>query len=280
MFLSYAKLRPTLLVAGLALVLGGCNIFEPFYGEGNANNVEDLMYDARIALQNNDAAGAVVYLERALALEPDNPEVRITLGQALLQRDDVSVLQLQQVAEFLGNNASGTITGSIQSVRMDVCNFNDISTAYPVINLGAEDGFVRLELSINVLRRVLNLFEGLDVAALDKELAAQGYLIRAFTSISIAIIDMKRQSDATLTSFHRLGDGSIGYCSATSENLLTLLAFIRCDQIAFFNSAIQDLQRRLALLNGGNGSLAEEILDLIADARNQISSSINVACTL
>lgn len=93
------------LLLGVVILLGGCNVFEGLGTE--ADSVETLLVDARLALNAGNTSRAVALLERAFEKDSTDVRVRVELGNALYSDRNLDLLTLRNVAEhFVGDSDS------------------------------------------------------------------------------------------------------------------------------------------------------------------------------
>ena len=282
MDLLIAPFRRILFFAALVLLPAfctGCNLFDPLYGEGSEVSVDDLLADARVALTNGENDTAIAYLERALALEPQNGEVRIELSSAVLKSLNLSVNSVREIATFVSLPRVDSLFGK-QPPAM-VCNFGENQIGLTQLQLLDNPTFVRFDNNLQDLRRVENY---LDIPLVENDpplginLLGKGWLLRAFSRFSISIVELNLQATADETEFFRLAGGNIGYCNMEPTNLTATLEFVKCNKLPEIDEALVDLSRRQTLFGTSTGSASDEIIQAIQDVSNAISSSIDYAC--
>lgn len=110
------------LFLGVVVLVGGCNVFE---GLGTqADSVETLLADARLALNAGNTSKAVSLLERAFEKDSTDIRVRVELGNALYSDRNLDLLTLRNVAEhFVGDSDSSKTarTSAMDSPVRRVC---------------------------------------------------------------------------------------------------------------------------------------------------------------
>jgi hypothetical protein len=90
-------------VVFLAFGFAACNVFEGFYDEGTSTDVDVLLGDASMAMQRGDYRKAVEILENAHAVDPAHAVVRVDLASALFRANNISVLDILNVADHIRN---------------------------------------------------------------------------------------------------------------------------------------------------------------------------------
>lgn len=146
----------TFAVVALAAI-AGCNVLDPVYGEGGS--VENLLEDARHARARQDFNRAVALLEDALAQDPANRQVRTELAGTLLQREDLNLLDVVDVADHV-LEALGRDLGA-RGTAADFCTFSADEPASPFDPLGI-DGYAAIAEADPVLGYVIELLRGAD----------------------------------------------------------------------------------------------------------------------
>ena len=96
--------NPFALFALTLFIIAGCNAFEFMYEEGNSDDPDIILDDARIALQNGDTEKAIELLEKALDKAPDSQEIKIELASALFQHRDIDLLVMKDMADYISNS--------------------------------------------------------------------------------------------------------------------------------------------------------------------------------
>ncbi|MFQ5568907.1 MAG: hypothetical protein ACE5G0_04480 [Rhodothermales bacterium] len=89
----------------LVSLVFGCNVYEGLYEEGDSDNPEELLQDARIALQQDRPSDAVLHLRKALPLTSENDllhkRIQIKLASAVLQVQGINMMTLTHIARNL-----------------------------------------------------------------------------------------------------------------------------------------------------------------------------------
>ena len=132
----------------LALLVTGCNVLDSAYDEGGS--VDDLLVDANIARQSGDLDHAIELLAQAYEQDPARADVRLDYASTLMQRDELSLVDVEQVADFIleqigegGLGARGFATGDSCTFSADhatssfdprdVSNYEEIAAASPTL---------------------------------------------------------------------------------------------------------------------------------------------------
>lgn len=91
---------------GVALVLGGCNVFGGLVP--SPDSVDALADDAETALDRGNTARAVRLFERAFEQDSSNVRVRVGLGSALYADRGLDVFALRRAVQHLVESAGGS----------------------------------------------------------------------------------------------------------------------------------------------------------------------------
>ncbi|MEM8484642.1 MAG: tetratricopeptide repeat protein [Bacteroidota bacterium] len=260
------------------LIATGCNAFE-FMHDEESNDPDVLLDDARIAMQNGDPEKAVDFLEKALEKAPENPEIRIELSAALFQSNEIDLLVMKDLAEFISDDQNAThLAGGIAYKSPPACNFRDEVDTTIRIDFDIDPAYLLLLDNEEVLQRAVSLLsstlESEAAQALTDHVRSNAHLMRAIANMATSIIEIKQQADAAEASLHRLRSGNIGYCAANDAALAQLETFILCEKLPVIDEAVADLVNRQALFSTGESELA----DAVATARTEISSAITRSC--
>ncbi len=275
---SIRTVNPFVVLSLCLLIATGCNAFEFMYSE-DSDEPEVLLDDARIALQNGDAEKAIDLLEKALERAPEDPEIRIELSSALFQANDIDLLVMKDLAEFISETpATSTISSAITAAKHTAaCNFSDgVSTT--MIDFSQDPAYLLLLDNVDVLARALELLfdtlESEEAERLSENIRSNAHLMRAISSMAMAVIEIKLQADAAQATLHRLSNGGIGYCASDDAALEQLERFIVCEKLPDINLAVNDLIRRQSLFSTSDS----ELVDAVSSARDEITRTISASC--
>ncbi len=271
--------NPFVVLSFALLIATGCNAFE-FMHDEDSNDPDVLLDDARIAMQNGDPEKAVAFLEKALEKAPNNPEIRIELSGALFQANDIDLLVMKDLAEFISDDQTATsFAGGIAHKSLPACNFTDEVDTTTRIDFNIDPAYLLLLNNVEVLDRALELLsstlESEEAQALTDHVRSNAHLMRAIANMATSVIEIKQQADAAEASLHRLRSGNIGYCAADEAALAQLETFILCEKLPAIDLAVEDLVNRQALFSTGESELA----DAVSSARAEISSAISRSCS-
>ncbi len=89
----------TLLVLLLAVLLAGCNVFEPFHSPGSSDNIDDLLSDAHDSLEKGDYRRALEIMDKAMTIAPGDPRVRYLHAVAAVRAHDVDMLDVLDILQ-------------------------------------------------------------------------------------------------------------------------------------------------------------------------------------
>ncbi len=260
------------------LIATGCNAFE-FMHDEESDDPTVLLDDARIAMQNGDPQKAVDFLEKALAKAPENPEIRIELSAALFQANEIDLLVMKDLAEFISDDQSTTsFSGGIAQKSPPACNFRDEIDTTTRIDFNIDPAYLLLLENEETLQRAVellsNTLESEAAQELSDHVLSNAHLMRAIANMAASVIEIIQQADAAEATLHRLRSGNIGYCAADDVALAQLETFILCDKLPVIDAAVADLVDRQALFSTGESELAEAV----ATARAEISNAITRSC--
>lgn len=275
----FRTINPFIVLSLSLLIATGCNAFEFMYSE-DSDEPDVLLDDARIALQNGDTEKAIELLEKALEKAPENSEIKIQLSSALFQANDIDLLVMKDLAEFISETPASKrkIMQFTAVTNMPACNFRDDVSTTTTIDFSEDASYQLLLENVDVLQRALDLlYDTLDseeAAALTENVRSNAHLMRAISNLAVSIIEIKLQADAAQASLHRLSNGSIGYCAEDESALTELESFIVCEKLPAIDQAVNDLVSRQALFSSSDSELA----DAVASAREEITRAITVSC--
>ena len=281
----------TLAVVAL-LPLAGCD------ESGLAIDEASVIGDAQVARQNGDFATAVELLQGALDRNPTSAPVRTEFAATLLARQDLNLLDLDRIAQFVVDGTGGLATAPATGNRGGTCGFATDPTATP-FDPTAIDGFPDIEASRSAIDSVLALIEPVlpaslrsfdvcvtigpdgqlvyDAAAAAAQLRATG-LTDAQISQLLATNSLARFLDAYLfvtldvpqqTSWYRLADGGIGVCATDEDALLTQTEAA----VETLGTAMLSLDTRARSFGG-----ATDLVDLATDAFDDIREALGDYC--
>lgn len=81
------------------LCSSGCNVFEPFHTPGSSDDPDDLLYDARRALDDGRYRRAMEIMDRALGIAPEEPRVRYLHAVVTVRVNGVDMLDVLEILE-------------------------------------------------------------------------------------------------------------------------------------------------------------------------------------
>jgi hypothetical protein len=289
--MTIRTLSATLLVAAL-LPLAGCD------ESGLATDEASVIGDAQVARQNGDYGTAVELLEEALERNPSSVPVRSELGATLLEREDLNLLDLDRISQFVVDGSSRSTVTTASAGRGGTCVFANDPTATPFDPTGVE-GFPDIMASQSAIDSVLALIEPVLPAALRTfspctTIGADGQLVYDQTgavaqlratgmtdaqiSQLLATNALARFLDAYLfvttevpqeTSWYRLADGSVGVCATDEDALVEQTE----EAISTLGTALLSLDTRARAFGG-----TTDIVDLAVDAFDDIREALGDYC--
>ena len=268
--------NPFFAIALCMLIAAGCNAFEFMYDE-DSNDPDIILEDARIALQSGDAEKAIELLERALEKAPENQEIKIELASALFQANEIDLLTMKDLAEFISNSESAASkTTQNQNVT---CSFNEAPESTRTLHFEAEEAYLQLLGNTETLQRTLDLLAtSLNIDApsdLADAIIGNAYLMRAIASMGQSVLDIKAKADSLGATLHQRSNNTIGYCGPTPEALAEIESFVLCEQLPVFNTAVEDLLFRQNLL----GLTESELVDAVGRARDDLNNTTSLSCS-
>ncbi|MEZ4700037.1 MAG: tetratricopeptide repeat protein [Rhodothermales bacterium] len=261
-------------VVSMLFMSTGCNVFESFYRDGSSDDPEVLLDDARYALQNGDPDKAVALLEKAYAKDSTDPEIRVELSSALFQANDIDLLLMKDLAEFISEDA---VAGSGKwSGAPPACTFEGSSDGLTEIRFADEAAFIALFSNRDVLDRAIALLGDLleTEVDLDPNQLSNAHLMHAISMMATMVLDIQGKADELGATLYRVSQNGIGYCAPDQHALQALQSYIVCEKVLDIDAAIDDLAIRQELL----GSTENELLDLLQSAREDFISSITASC--
>lgn len=204
--LSYWGNAPLwILLLGIGLFVGGCNVFD--VSGGSPNTVDALLSDAQTALATGETTRAVRLLERAFEKDSTDVRVRVELGTALFADRGLDLFVLRRATEHLVEPSSGSAAAPERqantlpkaSVCTDGARPEAASERYRAVPLDA-DPLGRLAEHRSVLERVRRLVvEGVlerrpvAFSNADVTVRRKGYLVGAVTVGAGVVIDVREE---------------------------------------------------------------------------------------
>jgi hypothetical protein len=253
-------------------LVAGCNVFESFYEEGTSDDPEVLLDDARYALQKGDAAKAVVFLEKAYEKDSSNVEVRTELASALLQANDIDVLLLKDLAEYMTDGAG---TGAGKGGFSSACTFFGSPDAAARLQMELQPAYLSIVEHSEILDRVVTLVSGLAETGddLSENQLAGLFTARAIANLSVAlrvVVNAVVQAEGAI---YAIG-GGLGYCAPNELALDTIETAIVCRALPHVDQAVESLDARQAILASDDS----EFFELVQDVRDDIGASVTATC--
>ena len=256
--------------------------------------VDLLVDDAIAARESGDVEAAIEILRAAYQRAPDDATVRVELATSLLRRDDLNLLDLDQIGQYIINGASNS-----PSARSGARACGDGGTAFnPADAPGFQDIIDKAatlaeadDLLSGILPDALRSFDictsvrngelvydragalgTLRAAGLDDERIAQGLAVnaavqflKAYTTVSTAL--------PAGSEWYRMPDGSIVIC-VTDEAALRAAGE---DAVRDLGETVISLDARASLV--GDDSVAAEIVDVALDAYEEVRDAIADFCS-
>ena len=290
------RLRLSWLLAALVLLpLSACDET----GGAVSSDVEVAVDDAVVARQSGDYDQAVAILEATLKTNPTSAPVRVELAATVMERDGIDLLDLDQIASFVTEEA-GAQTAARSAAR-SACAFEadpgavafDPADAVDLPEILAKRGTIRrsLELLDEVLPAALTGFD-ICTSVVDGELvydrAAAAEALRAQDLSDdqigrlLAVNALGRFLDAYLfvtedvtaqTTWYRLSDGSIGVCADDPEALEDQAR----EAVDGIGQSILSLDLRAGAF--ARSSASSEIVTLAVDAFGEIRDAVGDYCS-
>lgn len=269
--------NPFFAIALCVLIAAGCNAFEFMYDE-NSSDPDIMLEDARIALQSGNEEKAVELLERALEKAPESQEIRIELASALFQANEIDLLTMKDLAEFISDSESAPASKAAKSYNA-TCSFTEALETTRILQFEAEEAYLQLLGNTETLERTLDLLAtSLNIDApsdLADTIIGNAYLMRAIASMGQSVLDIKAKADSLGATLHQRSNNSIGYCGPTPEALAEIESFVLCEQLPVFNTAVEDLLFRQNLL----GLTESELVDAVGRARDELNNTTSLSCS-
>ena len=150
--------RALLLGAALLLPLSACDETSAL----TEGTVEQQVINARIARQGGDYDAAVRILEQAYAASPSHPAVRVEYGVTVLERNQIDLLDLDRIAQYLSSVTGGKTVARTPvlpaSARGVVCTYENDPDATPFSPTDYAD-FPTLQANRAALQQALTLLD-------------------------------------------------------------------------------------------------------------------------
>ena len=292
-------LRPlgALLLVALLLPLAACD-----ETGGTSADVETAVEDAVIARQSGDYDTAVRLLESAYEREPENATVRVELATTILKRDDIDLLDVDRIAQYVTDGVGGEAAQPAASEARGACAVASDPTAseFDPTDLAGFDDLtahaVSIRRALELIRPVMpdaltgfsicsNVVDGqlaYDRDGAIAELRARG-LSEARVAQVLAVNALANLIDAYLfvstelpeqTTWYRLADGSIAICAADEAALRTEAE----GAIANLGEAVLSLDARASIL--GADSAAADLVEMALDAFEEIRDAVGDYCAI
>ncbi len=289
--------RPILLLVLFLLPLAACDETGTL---GDSEDIDVVVQDAVIARQSGDYAKAVSLLERAYERDTTSATVRVELATTLLERDDIDLLDVDRIAQFISEGVGAQARTEPSVARSGAACVYAADPGAESFELTAIDGFadlvadvVSIDRANDLLATVIpsqigefdlcsNVVDGqlsYDRAGALAALYDQGLTETQVRQV-LAVNALARIIDAYLyvsseiaqeVTWYRLGDGSIAICADDPEGLRDEAEVAVGD----FGEAVLSLDARASLL--GN-STASELVDLAKDAFEELRDAIGDYC--
>jgi hypothetical protein len=130
------SIAPIGLVIAL-LALGGCSIFEPFHTSGSSNNVEDLLGDARNALDEGHYDKAMAIMDKAMGIAPMDPRVRYVHAVSAVKSSDIDMLDVVEILQPQDGNLPVDAAGERVLIMSDA-ELENLYDAFQVVSADLE----------------------------------------------------------------------------------------------------------------------------------------------
>ena len=273
----FRTINPFVVLSVSLFIATGCNAYEFMYSD-DSDEPAVLLADARVAMQNGDNQKAIDLLQKALDKAPDDPEIKIELSSAFFRANDIDLLVLKDLAEFISESPAGA--GKFSAAPMPACNFTDDISSTTPLDFTQNPAYQLLLENVDVLDAALDLLtntlETEDAERLKQNIRSNAHLMRAISNMAMAVIELNLQMDAAQITMYRLSNGGVGYCAGDDSSLDQFETFIVCTQLPAIDQAVSDLVRRQSLFSAGESELATAV----ASARDGIIRSISASCQI
>lgn len=275
---SLLAVNPFFALALCILMAAGCNAFGFMYEDGASDDPDVILGDARIAMQDGNPEKAVELLEKALEKAPDNQEIKIELASALFQANEIDLLMMKDLADFIADAEPNIISKISISQNSNTCNFTGSSSSARPLQFEAEEAYIDLLNNTETLSRTLELLAQSFDISLSPDVAdhfiGNAYLMRAIATMGTSVLDIKAKADSLDATLYQRS-GHIGYCAPTPSALAEIEAFVLCEQLPVFDAAIEDLLYRQSLL----GIQDSELVEAVGNARNELNNTTSLSCS-
>ena len=274
-----------------AALLVGCNVFDGLGGEGESDDPNVLLQDARAALSRGEPQAAVRYLERAHALDPSNPEVRIELVGARFAQAEIDLITLRSLINYINGEeeepaAAAARTHSQQpQANGDFCTFDADRSALEEFDYTSASAYQAIRDQINTFEAAHELLDGIRPAALNDlpdAVRARWYMSRAFTRIALAIDAINSEVEQIEATLYRLPSlqNSIGICAASEQALSKAEARIKCDHLPQIVVGLEELEMRNQLLDNADVSgVLDDLRQVVDIVGAQLDSDVIRFCS-
>lgn len=293
MFLTTLRPAAGLLLAALVLLpLTGCD------ETGGGASGDTAVQDAVIARQSGNFAAAETILRRELDRNPQSATVRAELATTILERERLTLLDIDRIARFITDTAGNPVATPASSAKGATCRYasepgatpfdpTDLAS-FPDIQAGREAIAEALALIEPVLPASLRTFDvcltlapdgtlAYDHAAAAAQLRASGLTDAAIGQL-LAVNALARFLDAYLfvttevpqqTAWYRLANGSIGVCADDEDALVDDTE----EAVEQLGTALLSLDvRARAFVSGPSaGTLVATARDAVRDIRDGLA---------
>ncbi len=291
-------------LALLATVATGCNIYEGLYEEGDSENAEVLLEDARIALQQDRPEEAIVHLRKALVYVPDDEpllrkQIQIKLASAVLEVQEINVLSLKRIAENLNGEATSHDALAFGKSQSQACLFPahheqtpfDPTEGIDIDQLGNPASEAALAESRDLVANVFtgtDIFlcsdEGLDqtISSAQQQGLSNGEIAEALIDYSVALsttayLDIVGVGGGN-ASFFRVtspaGEDYVSVCFPSEQVCNSTVGQSRA-HLDGLDCSTRTLQKRAALLASTS---AQELADLARDGYKKAAAGLENEC--
>ena len=291
-------------LALLATVATGCNVYEGLYEEGDSENAEALLEDARIALQQDRPEEAIKHLRKALVYVPDDEpllrkQIQIKLASAVLEVQEINVLSLKRIADNLNGEATSHDALAFGKSQSQACLFPthheqtpfDPTEGIDIDQLGNPASEAALAESRDL---VANVFTGTDIflcsdEGLDQTISSAQQQGLSNGEIAEALVDYAVSVSTTAyvdivgvgggnASFFRVtspaGEDYVSVCFPSEQMCNSTVGQSRA-HLDGLDCSTRTLQKRAALLASTS---AQELADLARDGYKKAAAGLENEC--
>lgn len=128
---------PLATAAAVALLVIGCNLFEPLHTPGSSDNVEDLMSDTNDALDRGEYENALKYMDKAMSIDPQNPRVRYLHSVATVKFHHIDMLDVLGILQPAEGGTPVDVTGE-RVLLMSDAELESLFKAFKVVSVDLE----------------------------------------------------------------------------------------------------------------------------------------------